>query len=370
MINGKYGYINDTGSVEINAIFDNATYFNEDNFAIVTYGGKKGIIDLKGKFVVVPKYDDIGTMSDGIIPVKTGRMWGFINYKGDKVIESNYINALAFKEGLAPVMYETYGYFDNLGKFRSVRNKYGYINSKGETVINPAYSSASIFSNNIACVKEYNYWKVIYSSGTTINDGKYTECKKIEHGRVYLKNKNMNILLDNSGRTLLEIEADEIDLMREGYCVVYETDFYSYINKREVQEASWEKATLYRLGSTIDRRIYRRDIGEVDVFEPEKILDKSFFKKTPNGRNAYYLDISGKKINNKKYYDARAFSEGLAAVKFENNLKWGFIDSFGELVINPKYDNAGDFRGGLAPVVIRGREAYIDKKGGIVWESK
>ena len=61
------------------------------------------------------------------------------------------------------------------------------------------------------------------------------------------------------------------------------------------------------------------------------------------------------------YDDAMDFSEGLAAVKLNDN--YGFIDYSGNEVIPFKYDFAWDFFKGMARVEIEGKWGYIDRIG-------
>jgi len=67
-----------------------------------------------------------------------------------------------------------------------------------------------------------------------------------------------------------------------------------------------------------------------------------------------------------KYYGARSFNEGLAAVENDNR-KWGFIDKKGNQVIPFKYDGVEDFNNDLAIVYIGHYQNYkygfINKNG-------
>ncbi len=55
----------------------------------------------------------------------------------------------------------------------------------------------------------------------------------------------------------------------------------------------------------------------------------------------FFIDKDGKAISDKTYEDARAFSNGLAAVKQKG--KWGFVDKDENIVIEPKFSDAKDF---------------------------
>ncbi|MFC0212446.1 WG repeat-containing protein [Paenibacillus chartarius] len=75
-----------------------------------------------------------------------------------------------------------------------------------------------------------------------------------------------------------------------------------------------------------------------------------------------YVSKLGREIIPLKYTNAKAFAEGLGAVRNEDN-KWGFVDGHGNLVIPCIYDDAESFSDGLAWVKKNGNWGYIDKKG-------
>ncbi|MBY0375917.1 MAG: WG repeat-containing protein [Bryobacteraceae bacterium] len=77
-----------------------------------------------------------------------------------------------------------------------------------------------------------------------------------------------------------------------------------------------------------------------------------------------YVDETGAPAIYPEFAEARAFKDGLAAVKVVE--KWGFIDIQGEVVIGPVYDEVGDFAEGLVAAKWYGRWGYIDQQGRFV----
>jgi hypothetical protein len=88
------------------------------------------------------------------------------------------------------------------------------------------------------------------------------------------------------------------------------------------------------------------------------------------------VDTKGQLVIPAKFYKAKPFSEGLAAVSTDSPESWtgseagqgyGFIDKNGKLVIPAKYSEVGDFHEGLAYVQItKGIGGFIDTKGKLV----
>ncbi|WP_219837597.1 WG repeat-containing protein [Paenibacillus sp. R14(2021)] len=64
-----------------------------------------------------------------------------------------------------------------------------------------------------------------------------------------------------------------------------------------------------------------------------------------------------------KYTFAEKFSEGLAAVRLNDDYRWGYIDTSGQMVISPKFEEVGQFHDGLAEVRWNGLVGFINAKG-------
>lgn len=62
-----------------------------------------------------------------------------------------------------------------------------------------------------------------------------------------------------------------------------------------------------------------------------------------------------KEATNEKYY------EGLK--RFEENGKYGFLDTLGNVVIKPQFDGVGCFNEGLVSVTIDDKKGFIDRTG-------
>jgi hypothetical protein len=78
-----------------------------------------------------------------------------------------------------------------------------------------------------------------------------------------------------------------------------------------------------------------------------------------------YINQAGKIVIPTKYLANDNFSQGLAAVKFENQ-KYGFINRRGEIVIPPKFDEAYSFINGLAVVKVGNKMGVIDRLGNFI----
>lgn len=130
---------------KIPPIFDDAFPFY-DGLSAVRIGddttGMWGFIDETGKFAINPRFDDVIIgFFDGLAAIainQNGRKkYGFINKQGTIVIAPQYEEAHIFREGLAPVKFDT---------------KWGYIDLTGKFIIKPQYDDAYVFINGIAVI--------------------------------------------------------------------------------------------------------------------------------------------------------------------------------------------------------------------------
>jgi WG containing repeat len=150
------GFINQSGKIVIEPKFSNAGHFSDGLAAVeVEKDGKKlwGFINHKGEFVIQPKYDSVDSFSDKLAFVRKGidqelqQERIVIDQRGNEVFklkkEWSRILLPNFSEGLAPI---------------SIKNdddeeKIGFINTKGEMVIEPRFDSVRSFSNGFAFVE-------------------------------------------------------------------------------------------------------------------------------------------------------------------------------------------------------------------------
>lgn len=77
--------------------------------------------------------------------------------------------------------------------------------------------------------------------------------------------------------------------------------------------------------------------------------------------NYGYMDLTGASVIKPQFKKANKFSEGLAAVQVGS--RYGYINSSGKIVIKAQYNSAKDFSEGAAQVTINGTSHYIDNKG-------
>jgi hypothetical protein len=146
----KIGLVNDKLQVIVEPNYDEISNFNE-GYAYVKKDNKYGYINIQGNLIIPLMYDDAEYFSEGLAPVVKDGKWGAIDINNDVKIDfkfKGYLNP--FFDGLA--VYRKREYPSNKGYYTN--DKCGYINIKGEVVIEPIYRNAKRFINGAAIVED------------------------------------------------------------------------------------------------------------------------------------------------------------------------------------------------------------------------
>jgi hypothetical protein len=137
-----YGLINTEGEYIVKPVFTGIKIGNEGFFPVrqgIDEYYKWGFCDYKGNVVIDFQYLDVSIFSNGFAPVQLydTELWSFIDTQNNIAFEKEFMYALPFSEGLACVQSnvkdETY-------------SLWGYIDTTGEYVIDPQYDAAASFS--------------------------------------------------------------------------------------------------------------------------------------------------------------------------------------------------------------------------------
>ncbi len=118
-VKGKWGYINLSGKVVIEAKFDEGHYFSNNGLAGVKVGNKWGFINKSGEFVIKPQFDDADEFREGLASVVINGKKGFINESGMMVITPQFDKWIYwFENGISEIRIDgKIGYIDKSGRF-------------------------------------------------------------------------------------------------------------------------------------------------------------------------------------------------------------------------------------------------------------
>ena len=166
-----FTYINSKGDIMSEQKFEDIVDDFDDNgliFVKVLENGnlRYALADTTGKIVIGP-YDELWVESEGLRSYGVGEYpeykEGYIDNKGNIVIEPRFYQVGAFHEGLAWAK-------------EAENDKFGYIGKTGEFVIQPKFEDANNFEKcGLAIVKNGDLYGVIDKTGKYILDPVYEE---------------------------------------------------------------------------------------------------------------------------------------------------------------------------------------------------
>lgn len=228
--NDKWGMMNNQGLVLAPAKYDELGRFGpdfdpiEDGYARVKIGNGHGFIDSTGKEVTKTYYLDAHyAFYEGLVGVKTGSKWGFVNTKGETVLAPEFTYAAPFSDGLAIVSktpdngsyffpnkgaidktgkvvielkYEDlYDFVDGLAPFFTTDNaNFGFIDKIGKVVVPQRYDFTDGFDRNgsgCAPVKleagNDKSWGLIDKTGKTLIPHQYNFVNAIAPNVAYVQ---------------------------------------------------------------------------------------------------------------------------------------------------------------------------------------
>jgi hypothetical protein len=153
--NDMWGMIDKKGGVFIPFEYDAVSDYNA-NGVIARKGESHGII-VNGSFNIVGGASKVWDFHGDakLTYAKVEKKIGFVNNKGEWVIQPQFIKARAFNNGMAPVMND--------------KKQWGYVNEAGEMAIAFSFRDAEVFGNNgLAPVKEKKLWGFIDKTGKVV----------------------------------------------------------------------------------------------------------------------------------------------------------------------------------------------------------
>ena len=341
-----WGYVDNCGKVRILPRFDFALPF-EGGYAPVQVGaeewerfaerlgntersvagGKWGIIDETGEFVVPPRYSHCTSFGeDGLAAVgAAGGKWGYVNRKGRMVISPRFNFAGPFWEGLAVV---------NIGKKPDEDISHGSWVASGK-------------------------WGVIDTTGREVIpiDREAIEWEGFRNGMVRAHDRGPDGLrmglMDTKGRWVVAAKFHDIRHFDDGVAQVRVGQYWGLVNRQ---------------GEFVLRPEYR---DMLPFSEGLAAVAVETTKGPYHGWKWGFIDHNGSLRISVRFSGAESFSEGLAAVAVgEYQEAWGYVDRQGEWWIRPQFMGADPFLRGLAEVKLQdGRYRYINKEGEVVTDA-
>lgn len=311
----KWGYVNEKGEQVIPPQFEKCHKFSAEGLApifdiktkqfyFINTKGEKVETEVKD-FKLIDRFGfDLEGFNDGLIPIRQGEKWGYLNADGKLAIPAKYDHVTGFNSGHAiatlnknfivlntkgeesPVeeggILDVKGFSENLAPYRSADKKFGFIDGNGKIVVKSQFESVGNFVVGLAWAKSGDKVGYINKSGEWVIKPQFDVAK--------------------------EFDAST------GLARIKTGDTWSYVNK---------------------------DGEVINIKDTELWSDFSdgLAEGRKGGKVGFY-NAQGEWVIQPQFDGSRSFKNGYAAAKKGD--KWGMIDKQGNWVIEPSYDRIMD----------------------------
>jgi hypothetical protein len=203
-----------------------------------------GFIDKTGRVVIEPQWEEVRAFREGLAPVKRDGKIGFIDKTGRVAIEPQWEEDSGwhgfdffftdFNEGLARVKRD---------------GKYGFIDKTGRVAIEPQWEEALVFVEGLAQVKRDGKYGFIDKTGRVVIEPQWTDpLFYFYEGLARVKRDGKYGFIDKTGRVVIEPQWDETGVFMEALAPVKRDGKWGFIDKtgRVIIEPQWDVLDLYR----------------------------------------------------------------------------------------------------------------------------
>ncbi|MBT1704010.1 WG repeat-containing protein [Chryseosolibacter indicus] len=374
-------------------------------------GGKWGLLNDKGSLIIEPEYDNIIPFGDNYL-VLEGERYGLINAEGSKLYPAS-LNVSLGEEGSVQTLYDTKyirafengkaGIIDNNGKwilkpqYEDIlfsedsstpyvegtvlvrnNNKWGAVNEAGVLLIPIVYDEIRPFSNGLAGIKKNEKWGFINKSNQIVIEPKFYSVRDFQ-GEVAIVQQTENSgegVINNKGVFVFHADSTttiDTDGFKDGLCIIRSigTAEEAGIVKTSCGVIDSNGKVLFNKNALSDVRIQPNGIIYVVKNNKWAMADGKGAMLTGfdfdwiepyNGQELIRCNIGGE-ISYDEYGGSEEFYGGM----------WGLIDKTGKLRVAMKFAEIGPFNDGLA--YARSGEdldkvGYVDFKGNVIREMK
>ena len=307
----------------------------EETLHPVLLNGQWGFINNSGEMVISPAFDEAREFSGGYAAVRRGTTWGYVSQETkDLAISTSFSVAGDFFSDLAPAQLPG--------------GQYGFINTSGDFVIDPRFDFASAFSENLAAVRDDGLWGYVSTDGEVVIDLRFSDARSFSENLAAVETHEGWVYINKGGEEVInpDFQVTDAGEFSNGLAPVQTTEGWGYINKNGSPEITpkYESAGVFSQG----RAWVMEDgyIGFIDV-NGEVVIPYQFAEVKPfnedisavrlSSRWFYISRKSGNIIINEPFNNAESFNNGIARVQLgeDENTRYGYIGTSGDYVWYP-----------------------------------
>ena len=227
-VDGKYGLIDKSGKWKVQPTFQWLTHC-DNNLWWAKKEGEMGFIDKTGKWTKTQESRsytinrDASKFDEGLAPVKSNDLWGFVDKTGKIVIEPQFTQVMQFDKGVCVV--------EIGGGSRRGMGKYGIIDKTGKWIVEAQYPEMGYFSEDVVCVAtsqgkvgfmdRTGKWVIEPKFDLRNRNKKYGDfdgsLSRFEGGLACVLSNGKFGFIDKTGNWVIDPQFVEMSFFRDGY---------------------------------------------------------------------------------------------------------------------------------------------------------
>jgi hypothetical protein len=230
-------------------------YQFQEGMGIIYKDGRYGVVDTSGKIIVAPLYNKIRHYQQGLAAVELNERWGFIDKTGKEVIPVSYMSVGDFaKEGLAWARYSKLAADAGDVEQYEADVLYGFINMKGEWVIQPRFVYLSEFSEGLAVASvDYTNKGYIDKTGTFVIPPKYQTAYVFNNGLAWVSMATLDaVYIDKKGKVSKEFIPNKKDPPQQDSPLIWHEDANGRIGYQN-NTGDWVIKPEYSIGGMFSK---------------------------------------------------------------------------------------------------------------------
>jgi hypothetical protein len=218
-IHGKLRRVMEEDGILLDSVGIESVKLVGDNMYNVKFRGDKiGLLSKKG-WQVLPStgMDWINPGTEGLFPAGKGAKTGFVNSSGKWVIEPKFDEVGNFHERLASFINSS---------------KWGLVGMDGNIISGPKWDEIKNFSSGIAIAKDNSQFFLLEKTGSNVNQEGFDKICRLKEGYFLVEKNGKRGLLNHVGSEILPTEFDNIQVENLDFFIVNKDGLTGVLNEK------------------------------------------------------------------------------------------------------------------------------------------
>jgi hypothetical protein len=288
--------------------------------------GKMLVLDKNNAVLVKPEYEDIGIFKENkaIVTQISGEnklQSGFVNLKGELIVDCIYDQVYDFQEGLAAVVKEgKIGFIDSIGKI-IIPLEYDFPDMEGALTQTDFYG----FRQGLARICKAGNWGCINQRNEMVIPFEYEAIGPCNGGRMKVEKNQRTGLMDLQGGWIIKPDYQDIKTYSEGFIAVKKNKRWGFLNEEKelVIPIKYNYVMDFQNGLAVVVNtknkwgvINRKGKTKIEFRYEHLRQDGDIFLTEKEGKYGV-INKKGKEIISPQYDDfIHRFQEGIAAIGY------------------------------------------------------